>query len=239
MKNNANMIFLIVGTFLIIIGLFAARMGGIKMIDAYRYSSKAMTTEGVITDIELERYGSGTETRTRRIANVDYVINGNKYESKINFKAGMLIGDEITIYYLPDEPQIASLGSRTDLLAGIFIFVVGGLVFIAAGIHFLNVIRKKTAIKKYVKQNGTMIYAEVIAVETDFSVSVQGGNPYSLLKCAVKDPETNKITATYNSWGVKNDNLGSYVGKQVKVYLDPQDKSKYYVDLEDLMGIGN
>jgi len=243
MKNNANLAIFFIGLIFVLFGLGFPIIGYNLMVSASRFGSEAVSVEGVIANIEVERYRSGSETRTRHVVSVDYVINGTKYENTVNeYRSSMRIGDEITLYYHPDTPWTVKTGLKADTFAGAFFIGIGGIFFIA-GIAFLNNVRKKTALKKYLKQNGKMIYAQVIAVETDTTVFVSAGvsnrggprhHPYSFIKCAVMEPGTDIIKAAYKSWSVKNDNLGLYMGKQVKVYLHPHDNSKYYVDLEGL-----
>jgi len=244
MKNNANLVILIIGSVFVILGSFLGGKSFVKMGNAYRFKSEAVSVEGVITDIEVEKYRSGNETRTRYHISVDYVIDGVKYENIVNrYRSSMHIGGEITLYYLQNEPWTVKSGSKDTDFWGAIVIGMGGLIFIFAGFHFLNSIRKKNELQKFVKQWGKTIYAEVIAVEKDYSVSVnfgffsrsRGNHPYSYLKCVVKKPGTDDIQATYNSCSVNYDLL-SYVGKQVKVYLHPHDNSKYYVDLEELIG---
>jgi len=244
MKNNANLIILIIGSVFVILGSFLGGKSFTMMGNAYRFMSEAVSVEGVITDIEIEKYQKGSKTRTHYSISVDYEIDGVKYENIVHqYRSSMRIGGEITLYYLPNEPNTVKSGSKNTDFLGSVVIGMGSLIFIIAGYVFLNRIRKKLAIQKFVKQWGKTIYAEVIAVEKDYSVSVnfgifsrrKGNHPYSFLKCVVKKPGTDEIQATYNSCSVNNDLL-SYVGKRVTVYLHPHDNSKYYVDLEELIG---
>ncbi|MCL2765450.1 MAG: DUF3592 domain-containing protein [Treponema sp.] len=239
MKNNANFAIIFVGSVFIFLGSFLAVMGFNLIKTNARFNAEAVSVEGVIVDIGVERYRSGNETRTRRILSVDYVVNGVKYENTVSFQSGVSIGDEITLYYIPGEHWNVKTGSKGDTAVGPFFIGVGGFFFIM-GLFFLNNVRRKGALKKYLKQHGKTVYAQVIAAEKDYSVSVSYGgastHPYYYIKCAVMEPVTGEIKGTYKSWSIKNDNLEIYIGKQVKVYLHPQDDRKYYVDLEGLTG---
>ena len=246
MKNNSNLIILLVGSVFVILGLHVTVLGINMIKNAASFKTETISVTGTITNIESERYNTGNETRLRYNVSVDYIIDGIKYESIINeYKRSMRIGDEITLYYPPDNPLAVNAESNVNPFLGGIIISSGGLIFIIAGIVFLNKVRKNIMLRKYLKQNGKIIYAEVIAAETDYTLWVSFGSsrmsgnrtyPYSFIKCAVMEPGTNEIMTTYKSGSVKNSDLSFYVGKQVKVYLHPQDKSKYYVDLEDLLG---
>ena len=114
MKNNSNTIPIVIGVMFIFMGIIVGRNGLNMILNGYRFQSKAIAVESIVTDIQLERYGSGNETRTRRIANIEYVIDGIKYDSNVNHKSGMLIGDKITLYYLPDEPWILKYNTMNE-----------------------------------------------------------------------------------------------------------------------------
>jgi len=235
MKNNTNKPIFILGAIFVGIGLGLVAIAFVVMTNSSRFISETLLVEGVITNIETERYRSSNGTRTRHIVSVDYIVDGVKYENTVNhYRYTMRIGDGIPLYYIPDQPWRIKADPGNENLAGIFFIGFGGIFFIA-GLGFLNSIRKKIMLQKYLKQHGKTIYAEVIAVERDTSVSVNGTHPYSFIKCAAKNTVTDEITATYNSWSIKNDYLLPYVGKQVKVYLHPADSKKYYVDLDDLL----
>jgi len=240
MKNNSNFALLFIGSVFVVLGIFIAMIGYFADRDLARFAAEAVSTEGVITNIETERYkrGSDTQTRIRYIVSVDYAVNGQEYENTVNeYKSTMRIGDEITLYYLPDAPWIVKGGINRP---PVFAFIGFGGFFSIIGLFFLNSVRKKGMMKNYLKQNGKMIYAQVTEVERDLSISVSyggaGGHPYSFIKCAVKHPGTDEIKDIYKSNSIKNDYLEKYVGKQVKVYLHPSDNKKYYVDLEELVG---
>ena len=240
MKNNANMIFMILGFAFIAFGLGLPIVGINMMKSSSSFRSEAVSTEGVIVEIEVERYRSNGETRTRYILSVDYIIDGKNYENIVkSTSSSKRVGDKITLYYLPDAPWDIRIGKGIDTFWGGVLFIGVGGIFLTVGIVFLVKIKRKVALKNYLKENGKIIYAQVTTAETDFSVSVSGSHPYSFIRCMAMEPDSNEIKATYKSWSIKNDNLGSYVGKQVKVYLHPDDNKKYYVDLEDLTGQEN
>jgi len=248
MVKSASSAVIFVGTMFIIMGSICAVAGYKLAVHTSRFMSEAVSVEGVIVNITTERYESPTgEARTRKIVSVDYEIDGVKYENTVNYhRSSMRIGDAITLYHLPDTPWTVKGESEKSNFAGGIGMVGVGLFFIICGICFLNSVRRKTALKRYLKQHGTQIYAQVIAVEIDRTISVSAGtgskrdrgfNPLSFLKCAVMDPNTNEPKAVYNSWSINNNHLHPYIGKQVKVYLHPQDNTKYYVDLEELLGV--
>ncbi|MDR2999846.1 MAG: DUF3592 domain-containing protein [Fibromonadaceae bacterium] len=250
--KNQNFVNLFIGSVFAIVGLLVV-IGGFYIMESMSdFASKAVPVEGVIANIEAERYRNmNNETRTRNVISVDYVINGKKYENTLTkgYRSSMRTGDAITLYYLPDEPwKVSANAGKEGIVGGVAVSVFGSIFFII-GLLTLNKARKKIALKKYLKQWNKTIYAEVIAVETDLTISEgidvgrrrkfkkrQMHHPYSFLKCAVKKPDTNEIIATYKSDSVRNSNkLQSYIGKQVKVYLDPRDDAKYYVALEELL----
>jgi len=247
MKKNPHFPLLFIGSIFIILGSIFTVAGYNIVVSASHFMAEAVSVEGIIVNITVERYESPSgEPRTRKIVSVDYEIDGVKYENTVpHYRSSMRIGDAITLYHLPDTPwTVKGDSGKNQFQAGI-VFGIAGLFFVICGICFLNSVRRKTALKRYLKQHGTQIYAKVTEVETDRTKFVSTGvgsrrndgvhYPYSLIKCVVMNPDTNEIKAVYKSWSIINDHLHSYIGQQVKVYLHPQDNTKYYVDLEDLL----
>lgn len=106
-----------------------------------------------------------------------------------------------------------------------------GTPFLLVGIGFLIFVGKMDGKKKALMQNGNLIYAEVTGGSEVFNVQVNGRHPWKL-ECRYEDPFSGEIYL-YSSRNTFTDPY-PYIGQQIAVYVDKNDPSKYYVDIQSL-----
>ena len=125
---NASKIF--TGLFCLIISL--AFLGAGIWIQFYRNTGYVETT-ATITHIEKTSNGSGTgkhRTRSTYVAYVEYEVDGVTYSGPSDiWESGMVKGQQITIYYNPDNP--AEMGGDAGWL-GWFIIGIGAVSTLGA-----------------------------------------------------------------------------------------------------------
>lgn len=149
----------------------------------------------------------------------------------IGFSAGMIIGLVFTLM----GAVFAMIGLGTlisgneDLLLFTIIFGGIGLVFFFVGLPFLLLAIKKRKQKLHLIETGAQATGIITDIEIDRSVRVN--NRYQRkAHCKVVDEYTGAVYL-YSSDSVAG-NIDYLVGREVTVYYDPDDRSKYYVDLE-------
>ncbi len=112
------------------------------------------------------------------------------------------------------------------------IFIILGTVFLILGIIFLRIGIKQRALKRKLIQNGFYITATIRNVYPKTNVSVNGKNPY-VVECYYNDYSTGQthiFTSGYIPFypeGAKDTGI--------RVYVDPQNMDKYYVDIDSLL----
>ena len=111
------------------------------------------------------------------------------------------------------------------------ILCIMGLIFgaIGGGIFFANVAAGGK--RKKLMENGDRVSGTITDVITVTNVRINGRHPYKA-EVEVIDPYTGE-KYLYSSKQVIND-ITYMVGSAVDVYVDPNDKSKYYVDLDSV-----
>jgi len=85
--------------------------------------------------------------------------------------------------------------------------------------------------EKRLMAEGRKVYAEVTGGSVNYNVRINGRHPYKL-ECRYTDPATGAIYL-YSSGNIFID-PDLYVGRQVVVYVDRTDYSKYIVDMDSL-----
>lgn len=111
------------------------------------------------------------------------------------------------------------------------VFGIVGAVFLLVGIGFLIFVGAKNKKKKELMQNGIKVFAEVTGGSEVLNVEVNGRHPWKL-ECRYTDPYNGGVYL-YSSRSVFMDPY-LYMGQQVAVYVDRNDPSKYYVDIQSL-----
>lgn len=159
---------------------------------------------------------------------VTYSVDGQAYENSINsYSSTWSVGDEITVYYNPQNPnQIKT--TMPIILFIMFGFI--GILFIIVGIVFSFVEKNSKKKKAFLLESGSTLTATVIRFEVNMSLSVNGRHPYRL-EVEYDDGNNKHRFKSDNVW----ENVTSdCIGETVKVYYDPNNMNKYYVDTDSL-----
>lgn len=219
----------IIGIVFAAFGLLFAVIGIIVSIEFSNFAANAEQTTAVITNIEAYR----TKTtkgryKTRHDVYIKYSVDGATYKSELGYyNSGMSIGDEIEVYYDPENPN--KVRGKDSPLG--FIFAGIGGVFAVMGICIGVIPAVKHGKKKKLIETGTQTTGIITGVTPDRSVRINGRHPYKA-ECEVIDEFTGE-RYLYSSDGVMGD-ISYLIGQSVAVYYDPNDRSKYYIDLDSV-----
>ncbi len=216
-----GLVFSFAGIILIIIGI--AIFAGDK-----KFEATAEKTDAIITDINTYYSRSGGKRKRHHDVYIKYEVDGQQYERELNYyRSSMYTGQTIEIMYNPEKPGEIRAGNSLVML----LIICGmGAVFTAVGVPFL-VSSIKGGSKKRLKTSGERVSGTITNVITLTNIRINGRNPYKA-ECEVVDYLTGE-KYLYSSNQVIDD-ISYMVGSTVDVYVDPNDKSKYYVDLESV-----
>ncbi|MBQ7981299.1 MAG: DUF3592 domain-containing protein [Oscillospiraceae bacterium] len=219
--NLIGIVFFLVGILLIIVSV-------VTYVGNKQFAANAETTMATITDIDTYRTRSNGKTKTRHNVYIKYEVDGKTYNRELNYyTSSMYEGKEIEVMYNPDNPADAR---AEDSFASI-ILVFMGLIFggIGGGLFFTNVIAGGK--RRKLMANGERVTGTITDIITVTNVRINGRHPYKA-ECEVVDYLTGE-KYLYSSKQVIND-ISYMIGSTVDVYVDPSDKSKYYVDLDSV-----
>ncbi len=221
-ENLAWLIFTIVGTVFVAIGI-------ILFGSVFNYTNKIETT-GIITEIWSSR--DSDNNRNHKVY-VSYVAEGNEYESTLNgYSSSFYEGKEIEIYYDKDNPNKIGMKSL-DLL---FLLFPGlGLISLIIGVTGISSKARGKKSEKRLKENGELIYADYVETIINISYSVNGRHPYKII-CEWTNPlDGEEYTfKSKNIWSNPEDIIEERNIKQFPVYIDKNNKKKYFVDIDIL-----
>ncbi|MEG0614396.1 MAG: DUF3592 domain-containing protein [Oscillospiraceae bacterium] len=135
--KKKKIVYNIIGILVILLGIFILIYGISAAIYANDFRKTAVTASAVITDIKTE-FSTSKKNRVDSKAFVQYEVDGEIYNVQLNsYSPDMAVGDEITIIYNPENPEIMLkefTPSGGELILGFsaFPFVIGVWILVSA-----------------------------------------------------------------------------------------------------------
>lgn len=228
-KITLKKVFMQVGIIFSLMGAVLLAVGMVIHAANASFMENAETTRAEITDIvRHHHYRKGKDGNDYDVW-IEYTVDGKTYNSRINsYDSSMYVGKEIEVFYDPENPSDV----WTDSNVGIIIFTaIGGLFFVLGIIFLVSAIIKGRKIK-LLKQNGEALTGTIINVCMNTNVRINNRHPYKA-ECKVISPYDGE-EYLYSSENINSD-ISHFVGMTVTVFVDKNDKSKYYVDMDELM----
>lgn len=213
----------LIGAIWSIVGVVMVLVGIVIICAKLSFMNGADKISGTVSDMAGGNR-SGTE--------ITYTYEGKEYVKWISFTtSAWREGDEAEIYVDRKTPDKIEPAGYMFMAA----YIVGGIgiFFVVFGMVFLAVSGKKGKKKKRLLNEGRKIYAEVTGGQINYNYRVNGRHPYKL-ECRYTDTFTGAVYLfrSDNTWLDPN----AHIGRQVAVYVDAADMSRYHVDVESLNG---
>lgn len=213
------------------IGLIFLIVGMSMVLYNINFKRNALETTAVISSIERYRDSDGD---TRHTVYVKYTIDGKQYEERLNYySSGMNTGKEVPIYYNPEKPN--RILAKSSYSFFIFFFPLLGLIFAVIGFVFIFNKVMKVKNRKYLMENGQLVYAEITGVNYNRSYRVNGISPY-VITCKWVDSSTGLFYffTSENIWFDPEPIINERDIKTLPVYIDRDNPKKYAVSSEEL-----
>ncbi len=218
----------IIGIAFLFFGVLMITISIVTFVGAKKFEANAEKTIAVITDIDTYRTGSGDNRTTHHDVYVEYRVDRQVYNGMLDYySSSMYVGKEIEVMYNPNNP--ADIRGSSNFTWIILAFM--GLIFgaVGGGIFFTNVTAGGKC--KKLMENGDRVTGTITNVITVTNVRINHRHPFKA-EVEVIDPYTGE-RYLYSSKQVLDD-IYYMVGSTVDVYVDRDDKSKYYVDLDSV-----
>lgn len=233
--RNAGSVTFIIGIIFAFIGVTFIIAGFIVSAQTKSFLNNSEQTDAVISQIEADHYKMNGKRRINYDVWVKYTVDGIQYEEFLNYySSSMHEGDIITINYDPNDPSkiISSSGSIVIVL----VFIPIGGVFALLG--FILIIQKiiSDSSRDKLIQNGERYIGVITNIALNNYVKINGRHPFKA-ECEVIDPYSGE-KSLYSSDSVMND-ISYLIGREVTVYVDSNNKKKYYVDIDELINSGS
>ena len=211
-------IFGIIGVIFIIVAIISGISGSNKMSGYDR-------VDGIISDIE--HHGDSNYVY------VDYRYNGQDYSniSLNTYVSSMREGDDIELYIDDSDPFNPYYPTGTTII--VIVFGVMGIVFALIGIipMILRAVNGKK--DRALIEAGYSVWATVDEAVYNDRYSVNGRHPVNILASYTDDYSAKSYQfKSRNIWDMSVEDVDK--GDQVRVYLDRNDFTRYYVDTESV-----
>ena len=228
-KMSVKTILFFIGIIFFTVGTVFIVTGGFVHMSNASFMKNADTTYAEITDIEHDyNYRNGKKKKDYDVW-IEYTVDGIIYNQRLNsYDSSMYVGKEIEVYYDPENPSDVRTNSK---IFEIIIMSMGGFFAVSGGTFLAVVIVKNNKVKN-LRKNGEVFTGTITDVKINRNVRINGRHPYKA-ECEVINPYDGE-KYLYSSKNINSD-ISHFIGMTVNVYVDKNKKSKYYVDMDELM----
>lgn len=217
-------IFLLFG----IIGIGLLIGGFIFLGSSLRFRDTAVEVTGTIVEIQTSQHSDGDVTHT---AFVDYSYDGQSFEHAAlgYYSSSMFVGKEIPLLVDPKQPGHMTSASGDILGYGILLGI--GVIFVLVGFVPMVCMTVSSIKGKKLLETGKRLSATVERVDFNLSITYNGRHPY-IIFCTYQDVYQG-VTYRFKSKNLMQE-PGCAPGDSIEVYVDPEDYSKYVVNVDSL-----
>ncbi len=204
-------------------GLLCGVISAVLVYGRWNVTHNGIETTGTVVDLRYSKSSVAPVVRFMDESGREHVYESSSYTSVSPAE----IGDQLKIYYMPDDPTDVELEGEGwfNLFPLIFFFTHGGVGF--GGIYWLE---KKRRLYNWLQQFGKEIQAKL----TDVKRGSNKGRSYYSLKLEWLDPYTQQLYS-FESDTLSTDPSDSLpVGSPVRVLIDPDNPKRYWVDISFL-----
>lgn len=208
------------GLLFLLVGIVAFTVSHLSFV---RFKETGIKTDGIISGIR----SSGDN----KDVFITYKTNdGKDITTEINYyNSNMYAGKNVELYYDPINPnKIVLISSNTSLLF-LLPFCVLGSVFFIIGIVFIKKIIVFEKQRDKLILSGKCVIADIIEVNKNKNIKLIGISPYIILSHYSEDGR-DYFFKSHNIWFKP----ANFLSKKVRIYLDRNDYTKYYVDEDSL-----
>ena len=215
-------IFAIIGEAFVIAGI-------INYINTKEFVSKAALVEAKVSRIESDIDDEGD---TEYTAYVTYTYEETKYKNVMlsEYNSSLYEGKDLELYLDKENPTNVRIKSVIYLFA--IVFIGFGILFLLMSALIIILRVRADRRRKRILKTGVRIYAQVKGSVVDTSYTINSKHPYRL-ECVYYDEVSGQpvICTSDIIW----ESPDMYMDKYVSVYVDREDRSRYVVDLKNIV----
>jgi hypothetical protein len=214
-------------------GLALLSIGVSLFIQEQNFLKKAHTATGKVIEMAISiSSGSNSGKSVTYYSIVSFETKeGKPYTFSSSFSSNppaYSVGEEVTVYYLPESPAKAEIKGFFSQWFAVIICSIMGLVFSSIGIGvWVSIVRKKK-LRYWLQANGQLIHTSLQSVELNTSLTINGRSPY-VIYSQWQNPSSKKVHV-FKSDNIFYNPAGYMPGNTIQVRVDPQNYKKYQMD---------
>jgi hypothetical protein len=237
---------LVVGKVMIIVGGIFAPVGAILLvvcaaltINTVQFRASAVSTTGTVVDVRPRlNCSDGSCTTTYRPVVAYRTPDGAKiiFTSDSGTNSRPQVGSRVTVLFAENDPGHARLDSFTEFWLAPLITGLLGIVFTGIGAVLIITRLRRRSRDAWLDTHGTRISAEIVRVEQNRSVRINGVHPWRVIADWV-DPASGGH-ATFTSGDLRHNPSDRITGRRtIEVLIDPADPGRRYRMLLESVGV--
>lgn len=225
-KRDSKMFVRIFGGGFLAVGIILFAVCIYVYVSGTSFKEKAQPVQAVI----LAMQGATSESLGTPL--LEYVVGGKTYTTTLNMSSSsMHPGKQITVYYRVDNPQeVRYLDADKWVIA---ILLVMGFVFGGIGTVVLVLRRRSRQRVSRLLSTGDVLEAEITDIREDHEQSMRGRHPI-VISCRYTAPDGRIHLFQSGSFWYASHAIDPK--KKVRVYVDRNNPSTYYVDVDSVVG---
>lgn len=203
--------------------------GFIVLHNSLEFRKTAVEITGTVVEIDSHRKSNGDVTHSTY---VDYSYGGQDFLHVHlgYYSSTMYIGKEIPLLVDPDQPGHMT-SKAGDSLSYTLLLIMGAAFTLFGFIVPLTCMTIRSQKGKKLLQTGKRLSAIVESVDFNTSITYNGRHPYVIF-CTYQDAYRD-VTYRFKSKNLMQE-PNCMPGDSIEVYVDPEDYSKYIVNVDAL-----
>lgn len=162
---------------------------------------------------------------------VEYSYNGHAQRFRNPYGSSVPtypVGAEVNVLYDPQKPTAAKINNFGTLWVGPIILCVLGAIFtlVSLGTGVFGIGQRRKA--EWYKANGEPVMANIRGIRQNINLTVNNRHPW-VIEADWLDPVTGQ-TISFSSHYLWEDPTPNIPGKQIRVYTQQSNRSKYWMD---------
>lgn len=225
-KKQEKTFIRIFGWMFIAVGLVCMGLAVYMAFDSHLFRKEALPVDARIL------YMRGAYSQHLGTPVIEYTVEGMTYTANLtSSSSSMHPGKMITVYYRPDNPREVKYLESNSLMFGILIFM--GMIFAGMGTLFVVVRRRHYRKVEQLRKTGIPVDAVITDIRLNTDKAINGRHPI-IVFCSYTESGGRVHLFRSGSFWYHSHQINPR--RKVRVYIDRHDPSRYYVDVDSVVG---
>lgn len=216
-----------------IIGGLAAVFGLLMLFKGIQYQTTGIAAKGYVQQVNF-KYGRDKDgDKVKKYTSIVSFYDKSGRQHQVTFKKKLTENSAVSLLYLADKPDAAKIDSTTNMIFGPIFLMLMGAGFAAIGIWISISSKKRQEEIAWLTSRGHRITAEIIGIKENSrsyrsSSRSRTRRTYQIVARHYDYKDTFISESDPHMFDETN------IGKNVTIFLNPQNPKSYFVDLNSI-----